>query len=110
MNGASAVQTKKRSGDGFTFYSSHSHCYAIELHAKTNEGRESCRYGRPTRREVVATATVLNVKSPISSNVHARGTVGATSTLCGTKLPINAETVDSADFPVTCKSCLKRSV
>lgn len=43
IDNVTAVPTRKRVGDGFTFYSSHKECYELGIHANTPAGREQCR-------------------------------------------------------------------
>lgn len=105
MNDTTAVKSRKRNMDGFTLHSSHSHCYAAGLHAATTAGREWCRNGDASKRSVAAVVKVQNVKSKISNVVHA---VDGDSTLCAKKLAAPV-LVDDADYPVTCKSCIRKS-
>lgn len=104
IDNTTAVPVRKRALDGETFYSSHSHCYAVGRHAATKAGREMCRVGsyKITGHNH---ADVTNVKSKISNVVHA--TVGPDAQpVCDVKLASRV-LVSAGDFPVTCKRCLK---
>lgn len=105
LDNATAVPTRKRALDQLTFFSSHKECYELGRHAKTPQGREMCRTGQGfSGVQQSKPNPVTTIKSKISHVVHVA--IGGTATLCDVKLsaPI---LVQSDDYPVTCKKCLK---
>jgi hypothetical protein len=107
MNDTTAVKSRKRVLDNMTFHSSHADCYARDLHAKTPQGREMCRTGQGFSGIQAKPVELMNVKSKISHVVHAAGDT-ANTTLCDRNIA-GAVEVPAADFPVTCKSCIRKS-